>query len=144
MSLLSLIGPAGEPFGEPLRTVLLDLYTIINGGNYITLAPPAGESNNVSTGLVLPQYASRVDVDLSAGSALFSGFAAGVDNQTLFVSVSAPLNTGNTLTLEVLSASSDVANQFRGKSDVVLGYLDAAVLRYYGKPVNNWVIVSRN
>lgn len=109
-------------------------------GSLISYAPAAGPSNDVNPA-GFSSSVGRVEVDLTLGSANWTGLLAGSDGQIVLVSVIAPNLTANTLTLNNQNAGSSAANRFRGSDDTVIVFGNTLQIVYYAGTVNRWVIV---
>lgn len=104
-----------------------------------TYASPAGTTNDVTPGC--PKFVGhvRLAVTLAGGDAIWTGLAAGADNQHLVL-----WNTDATATLSLaINDSGSLApNRFQGSGtgyDVSPG--NAYLLVYYTGNVNAWVII---
>lgn len=109
-------------------------------GSLISYASPAGASNDVNPA-GFGSSVGRIEVDLTLGSANWTGLAAGTDAQTVLICVVAPAATVNTLTLNNQNAGSAAANRFRASDDVIVVFGNTLQLVYYAGSVNRWVIV---
>ncbi len=128
---------------DPAIANLPDLSTGSSGSssasNQYTYASPAGVSNDVVAWS--PPFTGRIRlaVTLAAGSAAWTGLAAGVSGQEVTLWNADP---DNTLTLVVQNVGSLSANQFQGSAGAYsLTPGNALGLIYYGDTINAWIIV---
>lgn len=85
-------------------------------GPRIAYASAAGSINNVAPA-GFGAATGRLVVTLGSGDATWTGLAAGIDGQILFLRNA---DAANTLTLAAASASSSAANRFEGQGDTAL------------------------
>lgn len=92
-----------------------------------TVTAAAGAQNNVAPdGGVNVQTLDRLYVNTAAGNASFTGLAAGLDGQLLWI-----VNTGaNDLTLQSENAGSTITNRFKGVADLTVPGGDSLLIYY--------------
>jgi len=109
-------------------------------GGVATYVAAAGQSNNVVPVVNWPVGYDRLDVNVAAGNANFTGLEGFNDGQEIVVR---NIDTsGNTLTLNSQNAASTNINRFSGAADLILVNGAAAKIKYYGGTVNRWIIVT--
>ncbi len=97
-----------------------------SGMGYLTAMVPAGTSHDLDPVGWGPAV-DVLDIDISAGSAVVTGLAAGYNGQRVIVT---PVNGGaNTLTLAALTGSAP-ANQFRVPADMTFPNNNSIQLQY--------------
>jgi hypothetical protein len=106
------------------------------GAGYLSVSVPAGTSNDF-TPVGWGAAVGVLDVDISAGDATVTGFAAGYDGQRVVVT---PVNGGaNTLTLAALTGSS-AANQLRAAVSMSFPSNNSVQIQY-SAGVGKWLVL---
>lgn len=106
------------------------------GQGYITTTVPAGTSHDLNPTGWGPSV-DVLDIDISAGSAVVTGLAAGYNGQRVVIT---PVNGGsNTLTLPALTGSAP-ANQWRVPADMIFLNNNSIQIQY-STNVGCWMVL---